>query len=103
MTASELANSLFDSINKTAWIVSYEENTITLTHSKANTEVDWIEIDLTTEITTAMVSGQRFHISAKITDEQQAKQAIIELLDRAAAYQANLERRIRKAIKDIGE
>ena len=103
MTASELANSLFSSIDNSAWIISYEEGSITLTHAKANTEVSWIEIDLDNGITTAFVSGQILHASSKITDEKQAKIVILELLERAAAYQAIVEKRIRKAIKDIGE
>ena len=93
---------LFESMHR-SWTISYEGDVLQIIHTRQTSEIDWIEIDLLSGVTTASLSGQKFHMVAKIENETQAKMAITEILEKAIAYHASVNKRIKKAIEDIGE
>lgn len=97
MIASDLALKLFNKL----LTVSYEGSVVIIVPNRPTTVVNWIELDLGTDTVIASVGSQKFHMKAKITNEEQAKDAINEILEIAVSHHTITCKRIRKAIEDI--
>lgn len=102
MTTEEISNQLFNYLSRN-WVVSFDESTISIIHSRPTTVINKIEIDLENNSAEAEVLNETIYIPCKVQNFEQALEIIKELITISIARHSTVCKRLEKAISDIRE